>query len=311
MPVKIPNGLPAAKILANENIFTMSDDRAVSQDIRPLRIVILNLMPTKEVTETQLIRMLSNTPLQIELTLLHTSTHKSKNASAEHLSSFYRTFNDIKDDFFDGMIITGAPVEQLNFEEVDYWGELVEIMGWADSHVFTSMFICWAAQAALYHYYGIGKKPLPQKMFGVFKHEVLVPYHKLLRGFDDVFYAPHSRHTTIDLKDITDCPHLELLAVSKEAGAYLITEKHGNRVFVTGHSEYDPETLALEYRRDKSKGLDIEVPKNYFPDDDDARSPRVRWRSHGNLLFANWLNYFVYQETPFDLSTLPSQRQGK
>ena len=289
----------------------MSDDRAVSQDIRPLRIVILNLMPTKEVTETQLIRMLSNTPLQIELTLLHTSTHKSKNASAEHLSSFYRTFNDIKGDFFDGMIITGAPVEQMRFEDVDYWGELVEIMNWADTHVFTSMFICWAAQAALYHYYGIGKQPLPQKMFGVFKHEVLVPYHKLLRGFDDVFYAPHSRHTTIDLKDITDCPYLELLAVSKEAGAYLITEKEGNRVFVTGHSEYDPETLAPEYRRDKSKGLDIEVPKNYFPDDDDARSPRVRWRSHGNLLFANWLNYFVYQETPFDLSTLSSQRQGK
>ena len=311
MPVKIPNGLPAAKILANENIFTMSNDRAVSQDIRPLRIVILNLMPTKEVTETQLIRMLSNTPLQIELTLLHTSTHKAKNASAEHLSSFYRTFNDIKDDFFDGMIITGAPVEQLRFEDVDYWGELVEIMNWSDTHVFTSMFICWAAQAALYHYYGIGKRPLPQKMFGVFMHDVLVPYHKLLRGFDDVFYAPHSRHTTIDLKDIEDCPELELLAVSKEAGAYLITEKMGNRVFVTGHSEYDPETLALEYKRDKNKGLDIEVPKNYFPDDDDGRAPRVRWRSHGNLLFANWLNYFVYQETPFDLSTIPTQRQGK
>lgn len=304
MPVKIPSKLPAAKILTEENIFVMDDRRASRQDIRPLRIGILNLMPTKEVTETQLLRILGNTPLQIEITLLTMASHESANTSAEYLKAFYRTFESVKDEKFDGLVITGAPVENLPFEEVDYWDELVRIMDWSKTHVYSTLYICWASQAALYHQYGVDKHRLDEKVFGVFEHRVLNPRHKLVRGFDETFRAPHSRHTTIHKEDILAIADLEILAESDEAGVFLIASRDGRSIYVSGHAEYDADTLAREYRRDVAKGLAIDVPRNYFPDDDPAREPRVSWRAHANLLFVNWLNYFVYQETPFDINKI-------
>jgi homoserine O-succinyltransferase len=304
MPIKIPSDLPAATILENENIFVMSESRALKQDIRPLRLLILNLMPTKITTETQLLRCLSNTPLQIEIDLLQTSTHVSKNTSPDHLLAFYSTFDEVRDSRYDGMIITGAPVEHLSFDEVNYWAELCEIMDWSKTNVFSTFHICWGAQAALYHHYGIPKYPLPKKMFGVFSHDVLVPTSPLLRGFDDSFPAPHSRHTEVRAKDIEKCTGLEILSTSPEAGVYIIAKTDGRQIFVTGHAEYDADTLAGEYFRDLNRGLEIDPPKNYFPNDDPMRKPLVTWRSHGHLLFTNWLNYYVYQGTPYDLSNL-------
>lgn len=304
MPVKIPSKLPAAAILANENIFVMDDDRARMQDIRPLKIAIVNLMPTKEVTETQLLRLLGNTPLQVEITLLTMASHESANVSADYLKEFYRTFDSVKDQKFDGLIITGAPVENMPFKEVDYWDELVEIMDWSRSHVFSTLNICWGAQAALYHQFGIDKHKLDDKAFGVFEHRVLNPTHKLVRGFDEAFFAPHSRHTTIFKEDVGKIPELELIAESDEAGVFLVASRDGRSVYVSGHAEYDADTLDREYRRDVAKGLKIDVPKNYYPDDDPTRLPRVSWRAHANLLFVNWLNYFVYQETPFDINKI-------
>ena len=304
MPICIPDSLPAAHTLESENIFVMTQERATHQDIRPLKIGILNLMPTKIVTETQLLRLLSNSPLQIDIELIQTASHISKNTAAEHLFKFYRTFDDIKDELFDGFIITGAPVEQMPFEEVDYWPELCRIMDWSCNHVHSTLHICWGAQAALYYHYGIQKHPLPKRMFGVFEHDTLEPTHPLVRGFDEVFYAPHSRHTTIKKEDVLACPKLQLLASSDEAGAYLIASRSGRQFFATGHSEYDRDTLATEYFRDVNKGLPIEVPKYYFKNDDPAEKILYRWRGHANLLFSNWLNYFVYQTTPYDLNQL-------
>ena len=304
MPVKIPAGLPAAKTLSGENIFVMESGRASAQDIRPLEIAIVNLMPTKEVTETQLLRLLGNTPLQVEVTFLTMESHVSANTSAEHLKTFYRTFRSVKEKKFDGLVVTGAPVENLAFEDVDYWDELAAIMDWSSGHVFSSLFICWASQAALYHFYGIEKRALEKKVFGIFDHRVLNPRHKLARGFDDVFKAPHSRHTAIRREDIARCPDLEILAESDEAGVYLVAGSGGRRIFVTGHAEYDADTLAREYRRDIERGLDIGIPLHYFPGDDPSKFPSVSWRAHANLLFVNWLNYFVYQETPFDIETI-------
>lgn len=304
MPVKIPDTLPAARTLAEENIFVMTQERSMQQDIRPLRIAVLNLMPTKERTETQLMRIIGNTPLQVEITLLRTATYEGTNTAREHLAAFYRTFGEVAQERFDGLIITGAPVEQLEFEQVHYWEELQQVMRWADTHVFSTLFICWAAQAALFHYYGIGKHRLPHKMFGVFEHRVLDARSRLLRGFDDAFCIPVSRHTAIDEADVHACPHLQLLAVSKESGVGLIQSVDGRRVFATGHSEYDALTLDAEYWRDVDKGLDVSVPKHYYPGDDPEQPPVVRWRSHANLLFLNWLNYYVYQETPYDLADL-------
>ena len=304
MPICIPNSLPAAQTLESENIFVMTQERATHQDIRPLKIGILNLMPTKIVTETQLLRLLSNSPLQIDIELIQTASHVSKNTAAEHLFKFYRTFDDIKDEMFDGFIITGAPVEQMEFEEVDYWPELCTFMEWTKSHVYSTLHICWGAQAALYYHYGIQKHPLDQKMFGVFEHDTLEPTHPLVRGFDEVFYAPHSRHTTILKEDVLACDKLQLLASSDEAGAYLIANRSGRQFFATGHSEYDRETLSTEYFRDVNKGLPIEVPKYYFKNDDPTDKILYRWRGHANLLFSNWLNYFVYQTTPYDLNQL-------
>ena len=301
MPIKIPNELPAVKVLENENIFVMTETRANMQDIRPLRILLLNLMPTKIDTETQLSRLLGNTPLQVELNLMHTATHKAQNVTEEHLTSFYKTFDSYRNEYFDGMIITGAPVEKMPFEEVDYWGELCEIMEWSKSHVHSTFHICWGAQAGLYYHYGIGKKPLDKKMFGIFPHRADYARSILLRGFDDVFYVPHSRHTTVDRADIEKVSALKILASSDEAGVYAVATKNGRQIFITGHSEYDPRTLEKEYLRDKRLGLDIQVPKNYYPDDDDTKEPMVSWRSHANLLYSNWLNYFVYQTTPFDV----------
>ena len=304
MPIKIPDNLPAAEILTNENIFVMSEDRAAHQDIRPLKIAILNLMPTKIVTETQILRLLGNSPIQVEIELLHPKSHKSKNTPEEHLTSFYKYFEEVTDRKFDGMIITGAPVELMDFEEVDYWEELREIMDWSKNHVYSTLHLCWGAQAGLYYHYGVPKYPLGQKMFGVFQHTVNKKKVKLLRGFDDLFYAPHSRHTETRQEDIDAVPELETLVESDVAGPYIISSKQGRQIFVTGHSEYDPLTLKSEYDRDINKGLDIAVPANYFPDDDPAREPLVRWRGHANLLFSNWLNYYVYQETPFDLDEI-------
>ncbi len=302
MPIKIPNELPAVRVLENENIFVMTEERAVSQDIRPLRILLLNLMPTKIDTETQLSRLLSNTPLQVELHLMHTASHLSQNVSEEHLTSFYHTFDHYRDEYFDGLIITGAPVEHLKFEEVDYWEELCEIMEWSKTHVHSTFHICWGAQAGLYYHYGIEKHELPQKMFGIFPHRADYVRSILLRGFDDVFYVPHSRHTTVLREDIEKVPALKILASSDEAGVYAVSTKHGRQIFITGHSEYDPRTLEKEYLRDKAAGKPISVPKNYYPNDDDAKAPTVSWRGHANLLYSNWLNYFVYQTTPFDVS---------
>ncbi len=304
MPIKIPNGLPAQQILESENIFVMHEARAESQDIRPLRIALLNLMPTKIVTETQLSRLLGNTPLQVELELVQVSTHKSKNTSEEHMLAFYKTFDEIADQYFDGMIITGAPVEQMPFEEVDYWPELCRIMEWSKTHVHSTFHICWGAQAGLYYHFGIDKYPLDKKMFGVFPHKVTYKNPILMRGFDDVFYVPHSRHTTISKEDVLKVPEIKILAESEEAGLYAMQTEGGKQVFITGHSEYDPETLKLEYLRDKNAGLPIEVPKNYFPNDDDTQDPLVRWRGHANLLYTNWLNYFVYQSTPYEVDSI-------
>ena len=301
MPIQIPNDLPAAETLKNENIFVMNQTRAETQHIRPLEIVLLNLMPTKIVTETQLSRVLGNTPLQVHLELMMISSHKSKNTPEEHLLSFYKTFDELKERKFDGMVITGAPVENLPFEEVDYWDELVQIMEWSKTHVHSTFHICWAAQAGLYYHYGIQKKPLPEKLFGVYPHHADYKRAILLRGFDDEFWAPHSRHTTIDRADIEAVPGLKILASSEEAGVYIIMNKEGRQIFVTGHSEYDPDTLEREYLRDQSPGLPIHVPVNYYPNDDDTKPPVVRWRGHGNLLYSNWLNYFVYQTTPYDI----------
>lgn len=304
MPIQIPNDLPAASVLQQENIFVMTEERAVSQDIRPLEIVLLNLMPTKIVTETQLTRVLGNTPLQVHLELMHTSTHVSKNVAPEHLLTFYKSFSELKHRKFDGMVITGAPVENMPFEEVDYWPELCEIMEWSKTNVHSTFHICWGAQAGLYYHYGIPKYPLKEKMFGVFEHKADYKRSILLRGFDDTFWAPHSRHTTILREDIEAVPELKILASSEKAGIYALMNDRGRQIFVTGHSEYDADTLQREYLRDKNLGLPIRVPENYFPDDDDTKPPVVRWRSHANLLFSNWLNYFVYQTTPYDIMTI-------
>lgn len=306
MPVKIPDGLPAIEALSKENIFVMTQTRAVAQDIRPLRIAVLNLMPTKQTTETQLLRMLGNTPLQVEITLLRTGSYTSRNTARDYLDAFYRTFDDVQGEHFDGLVVTGAPVEQYRFEDVSYWDEIVRLMDWADSHVFSALYICWAAQAALYHFYGIDKRPLAHKLFGVFEHRALKRGHRLLRGFDDVFLAPHSRHTTISVEDAQREPDLDILAVSEAAGLYLAASRSGARVFVTGHGEYDADTLETEYRRDKGAGKPIKPPDNYYPHGDERARPPLTWRAHGSLLFANWLNYFVYQETPYDLDAIPA-----
>ena len=307
MPIQIPNDLPAAEVLQKENIFVMKQTRAETQHIRPLEIVLLNLMPTKIVTETQLSRMLGNTPLQVHLELMMLSTHKAKNTPEEHLLAFYKTFEELKDRKFDGMVITGAPVENMDFEQVNYWKELTEIMEWSKDHVHSTFHICWGAQAGLYYHYGVQKHALPEKLFGVFKHKADYKHAILLRGFDDEFWAPHSRHTTIDRADIEAIPGLKILASSEEAGVYIVMNKEGRQIFVTGHSEYDPDTLEREYLRDKYQGLPIQVPRNYYPNDDDSQAPIVRWRGHGNLLYSNWLNYFVYQTTPYDIMTVGDQ----
>lgn len=304
MPIKIPNSLPAAKTLADENIFVMTETRALTQDIRPLRILILNLMPTKVATETQLVRLLGNTPLQVEIELIHTASHESKNTSAEHLLSFYKTFDEVKNERFDGMIITGAPVEHLEFEEVEYWRELCEIFEWTKTHVHSTFHICWGAQAGLYYHFGIKKKPLSKKLFGVFPHTVDYKHPILFRGFDDVFYAPHSRNSTVDIEDVENAPELKILATSEKAGLYACMTDEGRQIFITGHSEYEADTLAKEYFRDKDKGIDIAVPENYFPGDDETKAPLVSWRAHANLLYSNWLNYFVYQTTPYDVGEI-------
>lgn len=304
MPIKIEDNLPARKILEKENIFIMTEKRAIHQDIRPLRIGILNLMPTKITTETQLLRLLGNTPLQVEAVFLQTESYASKNTSAEHLEEFYKTFSSVKHKKFDGLIITGAPVEQIAFEKIDYWQELVQIMEWAKHNVYSTLFICWGAQAGLYHHYNIPKYTLEKKMFGVFPHNVNIKHTKLLRGFDDIFFAPHSRHTGIKREDIEKCSNLLILSESEEAGIYIVASKDGREIFVTGHSEYDPLTLKYEYDRDIEKGFPIEVPKNYYTDNDPSKTPIVRWKSHANLLFSNWLNYHVYQETPFNLDAI-------
>lgn len=303
MPVIIPAALPATETLTKEQIFVMHEQRAQAQDIRPLKLAIVNLMPTKIVTETQLLRLISNTALQVEVDLIRMKSHESKHVSEEHLTAFYKDFEEIKNNRYDGMIVTGAPVEQLSFQEVNYWEELKMIFDFADKNVFSTLFICWGAQAALYHYYGIPKYALPEKRFGVFEHEIIAK-RPIVRGFDDVFYAPHSRHTEFRAGDIAKVDELEIIAQSPEAGVYLVASKDGHRVFVSGHCEYDPLTLDAEYRRDVSQGKPIQVPKNYYPNDDPSCTPVVRWRGHGNLLFSNWLNYYVYQETPFDLADL-------
>lgn len=307
MPIKIPNDLPATAVLQQENIFVMTETRAVSQQIRPLEIVLLNLMPTKIATETQLSRLLGNTPLQVHLELMHTSSHKSKNVSQEHLLTFYKSFDELKHRKFDGMIITGAPVENMPFEEVDYWQELCEIMEWSKTNVHSTFHICWGAQAGLYYHYGIQKYPLEHKLFGVFPHTADYKRSILLRGFDDIFWVPHSRHTTVLREDIEKVSELRIIASSKEAGVYAAMSKEGRQIFVTGHSEYDPETLYKEYKRDVDLGLEIAVPENYFPNDDPTQPPLVRWRGHAHLLFSNWLNYFVYQTTPYDIMTIGSE----
>lgn len=301
MPIRIPNNLPAREILEGENIFVMSEARAESQQIRPLRIGLLNLMPTKITTETQLSRLLGNTPLQVELFLIQVGSHQPKNTPQEHMIAFYRSFAEIREEYFDGFIITGAPVEQMPFEEVEYWPELCEIMEWSKTHVHSTLHICWGAQAALYYHFGVEKIPLEEKLFGVFKHKVLYKNPILLRGFDDEFWVPHSRHTTVRWEDVEKIPEIKILAASEEAGLYAMSTQYGHQLFITGHSEYDAETLNLEYVRDKNAGKPIHVPENYFPNDDDTQPPMVRWRGHANLLFSNWLNYIVYQTVPYDV----------
>lgn len=304
MPIKIADQLPATKQLTKENIFVMTEKRAARQDIRPLKIAIVNLMPEKIKTETQLLRLLSNSPLQVEVDLVQMSSHVSKNTSEEHLSAFYKDFGDIKDHKYDGMIITGAPVENIDFENVDYWSELTEIMEWSKTHVTSTLHICWAAQAGLYYHYGIPKYPLQEKCSGVFKHKVRRTTAKLVRGFDNVFYAPHSRHTEVRADDINKVHDLEILADSTEAGVYIVTTKKGRQIFVMGHSEYDADTLKNEYIRDLDKGLNPKIPANYFANNDPKKKPVVKWRSHAHLLFSNWLNYFVYQITPYNIDEI-------
>jgi homoserine O-succinyltransferase/O-acetyltransferase len=304
MPVNIPKDLPARKLLEDENIFVMTEKRARQQDIRPLHIAILNLMPTKITTETQLLRLLGNTSLQVEITLLHMDSHESKNTSPEHLAAFYSTFDKIQHEKFDGLIITGAPVENLEFEQVDYWKELTAILDWSTHNVFSTLHVCWGAQAGLYHHYGVPKYALPAKQFGVYDHVILDRHERIVRGFDEIFPAPHSRHTANRRADIVKAPGLRLIAESPEAGVFLIVSDDGRRLFVTGHPEYDRGTLQAEYERDVKKGLPIGVPRNYFPGDDPRAEPRVTWKSHAHLLYANWLNYYVYQETPYDLEAI-------
>ncbi len=305
MPIRIPNNLPATETLNKENIFTMNLDRSSNQDIRPLKIAIMNLMPTKVVTETQILRLLGNSPLQVEVELLHPKTYTSKNTPEDHLVQFYKYFDDIRDQKFDGLIITGAPVENMEFEEVDYWDELTELMEWSKTNVYSTFYICWGSQAGLYYHYGIPKYPTDKKVFGIFEHNVIKKNVNLLRGFDDVFFAPHSRHTEIKYEDIAKhSDNLDILASSDESGVYIVASKDGRQIFVSGHSEYDPLTLKAEYDRDIAKGMDIDVPKNYYPNDDPNNTPVVKWRAHANLLYTNWLNYCVYQETPYDLSKL-------
>jgi len=301
VPINIPDNLPARKVLEDENIFVVTHSFAVKQDIRPLEIVIMNLMPDKITTETQLLRLLGNTPIQTHLTFIHPKSHESKNTSSDHLGSFYKYFSDIKDKKFDGLVITGAPVEQLNFEEVDYWNELKEVMEWSKHNVTSTLHICWASQAGLYYHYGVKKYSLSKKMFGVFLHTTNKKHVKILRGFDDMFYVPQSRHTEVRSEDIKKIKGLEILSESEEAGVYLVASKDGKQFFVTGHSEYDPLTLKKEYDRDIAKGMDMHVPKNYYLNNDPSKDPVVKWRAHANLLFCNWLNYCVYQETPYDL----------
>lgn len=304
MPLIIPNALPAAEALQSENIFTMDRARAVTQDIRPLKIVIVNIMPTKIATETQLARVLANSPLQVEMTLIAMGSHESTHISQEHMQSFYKTIDEIKGEYFDGMILTGAPVEQMPFEQVDYWKELCEIFEFSRTHVYSSMFICWGAQAALHHFYGIEKHLLEKKVFGIFEHKVIRPHNPLVRGFDEIFYAPHSRHTEILREDIERIPELRMLADSPEVGPHIVSTENGRQIFVLGHQEYDKETLAGEYFRDINRGLDIDVPENYFRNDDPNDEILFRWRSHASLLFSNWINYYVYQTTPYDLEKI-------
>ena len=304
MPIKIDGRLPAHKALEAENVFVMTEERANTQDIRPLNILILNLMPTKIETETQLLRLLSNSPLQIDVTLLQTATHQSKNVSQEHMLKFYSYFDDVKDKKYDGMVITGAPVELMEFEQVDYWDELCKIFEWTKTNVYSTFHICWGAQAGLYYHYGIPKYTLDKKVFGVFPHRSLDNFHPLLRGLDEVFYVPHSRHTEIRMNDIALVKDLQVLTYSDMVGIHLVSDMACRNFFATGHSEYDRDTLFKEYFRDKSKGLDIDIPYNYFPDDDPTKTPLITWRSSANIIFSNWLNYFVYQKTPYDLSTL-------
>lgn len=304
MPIKVQSNLPAIKVLESENIFVMPNEVALRQDIRPLKILILNLMPTKIETETQLLRLLGNSPLQVDIELLQMASHTSKNTSPHHLTTFYKTFSQVKNESFDGMIITGAPVEQLAFEDVDYWEELCEIMEWSKHNVFSTFHICWGAQAGLYYHYGIKKFQLSEKLSGIYSHKILKPHHPLMRGFDDKFQIPHSRYTGVSEEDIKKCLGLEILAVSDKAGVTVVSNKTGRQVFITGHAEYDRETLANEYFRDKNKGIDPNVPYNYFPDDDASQTPPMVWRSNATLLYTNWLNYFVYQATPYDLREL-------
>ncbi len=306
MPIKIPDNLPAVKTLESENIFVMTEKRAITQDIRPLKILILNLMPKKIETETQLARLLGNTPLQVEMELIHTKSHQSKNVAEDHLLAFYKTFDEVKDRSFDGMLITGAPVEQMPFEDVEYWQELTQIMEWSKTHVHSTFHVCWGAQAGLYYHYGIQKRDLPEKIFGVYPHRVDYKNSILFRGFDDTFMVPQSRHTTVDRADIEKVSELKILASSDRSGVYAVSSKNGRQIFITGHSEYDAETLNGEYVRDLSQGKPIKLPENYFPNDDPSKPPMVSWRAHANLLFSNWLNYFVYQSTPYDIEKVKS-----
>lgn len=311
MPVTIQTGLPAEETLQQENIFYMNKERASSQDIRPLQVVILNLMPQKSVTETQLIRLLGNTPLQVEVTFLSTKSYQPKNTALSYLKSFYQHFDDIKDQKFDALIVTGSPVEQLQFEEVQYWEELKAILDWAEENVYSSLFVCWGAQAALYHYYKIEKHPLVKKLSGVYPHTVVTTTETLVRGFDDTFLAPHSRHTTVFGRDVQQVGALKILSTSEDAGIYLVASKDERQVFITGHAEYDALTLDAEYKRDRDAGLSPGRPENYYPNDNEGRVPSVTWRSHANLLFSNWLNYYVYQKTPYALEDVPLQSRAR
>ncbi|WP_294955171.1 homoserine O-succinyltransferase [uncultured Eubacterium sp.] len=304
MPIRIDNELPAKQRLEIENIFVMSNTRADTQDIRPLKIIILNLMPTKLETETQLLRLLSNSPLQVDVEFLQVATHEAKNVSKSHMDKFYKTYDEVKSNKYDGMIITGAPVEQMEFEEVDYWNELCKIMEWSKTNVYSTFHICWGAQAGLYYHYGIKKYKTSKKIFGIFPHKSLDETHPLMRGLDDIYYVPHSRHTEIKTQDIAQVKDLQILSYSDMAGIHIVSDMECRKFFITGHSEYDRETLAKEYFRDKEKGLDIEIPYNYFPNDDTNATPRMEWKGTANIIFNNWLNYFVYQKTPYDLSTL-------